>query len=98
MNDLIFVLFYNVVLFLERENYDCFFFLMIYIIMILIDMNSYVFFNYFLFFMIFYNDDIRCILKFFMKEKVFLYVLVYEIVCLIGVKIKLKSLLKYVLV
>lgn len=66
--------------------------------MISTDTNSYAFFNYFLLFMTSYNDDIRRILKFSMKEKVFLYVLVHEIACSIGVKTKLKSFLKYVLV
>lgn len=100
MNDPISASSYNVALSLERENYDCFSFSMTYITMISTDTNSYAFFDYFLLFMTSYNDDIRrtCILRFSMKEKVFLYVLVHEIACSIGVKTKLKSLLKYVLV
>lgn len=98
MNDPISASSYNVALSLERENYDCFSFSMTYITMISKDTNSYAFFNYFLLFMTSYNDDIRRILKFSMKEKVFLYVLVHEIACSIGVKTKLKSFLKYVLV
>lgn len=100
MNDPISASSYNVALSLERENYECFSFSMTYITMISTDTNSYAFFNYFLLFMTSYNDDIRrtCILRFSMKEKVFLYVLVHEIACSIGVKTKLKSLLKYVLV
>lgn len=98
MNDPISASSYNVALSLERENYDCFSFSMTYITMISTDTNSYAFFNYFLLFMTSYNDDIRRILKYSMKEKVFLYVLVHEIACSIGVKTKLKSLLKYVLV
>lgn len=98
MNDPISASSYNVALSLERENYDCFSFSMTYITMISTDTNSYAFFNYFLLFMTSYNDDIRRILKFSMKEKVFLYVLVHEIACSIGVKTKLKSFLKYVLV
>lgn len=97
MNDPISASSYNVALSLERENYDCFSFSMTYITMISTDTNSYAFFNYFLLFMTSYNDDIRRILKFSMKEKVFLYVLVHEIACSIGVKTKLKSFLKYVL-
>lgn len=98
MNDPISASSYNVALSLERENYDCFSFSMTYITIISTDTNSYAFFNYFLLFMSSYNDDIRRILKFSMKEKVFLYVLVHEIACSIGVKTKLKSFLKYVLV
>lgn len=98
MNDPISASSYNVALSLERENYDCFSFSMTYITMISTDTNSYAFFNYFLLFMTSYNDDIRRILKFSMKEKVFLYVQVHEIACSIGVKTKLKSFLKYVLV
>lgn len=98
MNDPISASSYNVALSLERENYDCFSFSMTYITMISTDTNSYAFFNYFLLFMTSYNDDIRRILKFSMKEKVFLYVQVHKIACSIGVKTKLKSLLKYVLV
>lgn len=98
MNDPISASSYNVALSLERENYECFSFSMTYITMISTDTNSYAFFNYFLLFMTSYNDDIRRILKFSMKEKVFLYVLVHEIACSIGVKTKLKSFLKYVLV
>lgn len=98
MNDPISASSYNVALSLERENYDCFSFSMTYITMISTDTNSYAFFNYFLLFMTSYNDDIRRILKFSMKEKVFLYVLVHDIACSIGVKTKLKSFLKYVLV
>lgn len=98
MNDPISASSYNVALSLERENYDCFSFSMTYITMISTDTNSYAFFNYFLLFMTSYNDDIRRILKFSMKEKVFLYVLVHEIACSIGVKTNLKSFLKYVLV
>lgn len=98
MNDPISASSYNVALSLEKENYDCFSFSMTYITMISTDTNSYAFFNYFLHFMTSYNDDIRRILKFSMKEKVFLYVLVHEIACSIGVKTKLKSFLKYVLV
>lgn len=100
MNDPISASSYNVALSLERENYDCFSFSMTYITMISTDTNSYAFFNYFLLFMTSYNDDIRrtCILRFSMKEKVFLYVQVHEIACSIGVKTKLKSFLKYVLV
>lgn len=98
MNDPISASSYNVALSLERENYDCFSFSMTYITMISTDTNSYAFFNYFLLFMTSYNDDIRRILKYSMKEKVFLYVLVHEIACSIGVKTKLKSFLKYVLV
>lgn len=100
MNDPISASSYNVALSLERENYDCFSFSMTYITMISTDTNSYAFFNYFLLFMTSYfynNDDIRRILKYSMKEKVFLYVLVHEIACSIGVKTKLKSFLKYVL-
>lgn len=98
MNDPISASSYNVALSLERENYDCFSFSMTYITMISTDTNSYAFFNYFLLFMTSYNDDIRRILKFSMKEKVFLYVQVHKIACSIGVKTKLKSFLKYVLV
>lgn len=100
MNDPISASSYNVALSLERENYECFSFSMTYITMISTDTNSYAFFDYFLLFMTSYNDDIRrtCILRFSMKEKVFLYVLVHEIACSIGVKTKLKSFLKYVLV
>lgn len=98
MNDPISASSYNVALSLERENYECFSFSMTYITIISTDTNSYAFFDYSLLFMTSYNDDIRRILKFSMKEKVFLYVLVHEIACSIGVKTKLKSLLKYVLV
>lgn len=98
MNDPISASSYNVALSLERENYECFSFSMTYITIISTDTNSYAFFDYSLLFMTSYNDDIRRILKFSMKEKVFLYVLVHEIACSIGVKTKLKSFLKYVLV
>lgn len=98
MNDPISASSYNVALSLERENYECFSFSMTYITIISTDTNSYAFFDYSLLFMTSYNDDIRRILKFSMKEKVFLYVQVHEIACSIGVKTKLKSLLKYVLV
>lgn len=98
MNDPISASSYNVALSLERENYDCFSFSMTYITIISTDTNSYAFFDYSLLFMTSYNDDIRRILKFSMKEKVFLYVQVHEIACSIGVKTKLKSFLKYVLV
>lgn len=96
MNDPISASSYNVALSLERENYDCFSFSMTYITMISTDTNSYAFFDYFLLFMTSYNDDIRrtCILRFSMKEKVFLYVLVHEIACSIGVKTRIKELFK----
>lgn len=71
MNDPISASSYNAALSLERENYECFSFSMTYITMISTDTNSYAFFNYFLLFMTSYNDDIRRILKFSMKEKVF---------------------------
>lgn len=96
MNDPISASSYNVALSLERDNYECFSFSMTYITMISTDTNSYAFFDYFLLFMTSYNDDIRRILKFSMKEKVFLYVQVHEIACSIGVKTKLKSFLKHV--
>lgn len=94
MNDPISASSYNVALSLERENYECFSFSMTYITMISTDTNSYAFFDYFLLFMTSYNDDIRRILKFSMKEKVFLYVQVHEIACSIGVKTKIKELFK----
>lgn len=94
MNDPISASSYNVALSLERENYECFSFSMTYITMISTDTNSYAFFDYFLLFMT--SDDIRrtCILKFSMKEKVFLYVQVHEIACSIGVKTRIKELFK----
>lgn len=94
MNDPISASSYNVALSLERENYECFSFSMTYITMISTDTNSYAFFDYFLLFMTSYHDDIRRILKFSMKEKVFLYVQVHEIACSIGVKTKIKELFK----
>lgn len=94
MNDPISASSYNVALSLERENYECFSFSMTYITIISTDTNSYAFFDYSLLFMTSYNDDIRRILKFSMKEKVFLYVQVHEIACSIGVKTKIKELFK----
>lgn len=94
MNDPISASSYNVALSLERENYECFSFSMTYITIISTDTNSYAFFDYSLLFMTSYNDDIRRILKFSMKEKVFLYVQVREIACSIGVKTKIKELFK----
>lgn len=94
MNDPISASSYNVALSLERENYECFSFSMTYITIISTDTNSYAFFDYFLLFMTSYHDDIRRILKFSMKEKVFLYVQVHEIACSIGVKTKIKELFK----
>lgn len=94
MNDPISASSYNVALSLERENYECFSFSMTYITIISTDTNSYAFFDYSSLFMTSYNDDIRRILKFSMKEKVFLYVQVHEIACSIGVKTKIKELFK----